>query len=66
MRTLEEYLQGVFDTDENIWDMIELPIQVIVILAVLVVLMLNCKTEYKEAVRWVRYVHVLIAVVKLV
>lgn len=45
----------VLDTDKNIWDMIELAIRVICILADL---MLICKTKYREAVRWVRYVHV--------
>lgn len=50
----------VLDTDKNIWDMIELAIQVICILVhvVLADLMLICKTKYREAVRWVRYVHV--------
>lgn len=66
MRTLEEYFQKLFDTDQNIWDMIELAKNVIFILAALGVLMYICKTKYMEAVRFVRYVHVLIAVVKLV
>lgn len=48
----------VLDTDKNIWDMIELAIRVIRILVVLADLMLICKTKYREAVRWVRYVHV--------
>lgn len=66
MRTSEEYVHMVLDTDKNIWDMIELALRVICILVVLAGLMLICKTKYREAVRWVRYVHVLIAVVKLV
>lgn len=41
----------VLDTDKNIWDMIELAIQVI---CILVVLMLICKTKHREAVRLVR------------
>lgn len=60
MRTKEEYVHMVLDTDKNIWDMIELAIRVICILVhvVLVDLMLICKTKYREAVRLVRYVHV--------
>lgn len=60
MRTLEEYAHMVFNTDKNIWNMIECTIQVIFILAV--VLLLICKTKGRKAVGLDRYVHVLIAV----
>lgn len=66
MRILEEYVYMVLDIDKNIWDMIEFVLCVICILVVLVGLMLICKIKYREVVCWVRYVYVLIVVVKLV
>lgn len=66
MRILEEYFQKLFDIDKNIWDMIEFVENVIFILVVLGVLMYICKIKYMEVVCFVRYVYVLIVVVKLV